>query len=111
MFSVIAEFPAHSLVFDAVVSMKVIDRLKSDSVVDDNQRMFKSAAFVFDFHLDMDAFSAKNNSSSLPKGKKTVLPGNKGGEITESDVLWNLDSVCRAAATFPFLVATTPQKT
>ncbi|KAK5110590.1 hypothetical protein LTR85_000990 [Meristemomyces frigidus] len=100
--------------FNGIVSMRVLDRSKTDDVTAKIKKSLSSSGgSAGDFTLDMDSFSTQAHTSDVGQETETTVSvaWMGGGQIKDPAAPWNMTSVYAAAAAFPSKVALTPQKT
>ncbi|MCJ1390224.1 hypothetical protein MMC18_003082 [Xylographa bjoerkii] len=98
--------------FSSIISMRCIDRTKTNSVVRAIKKMAKSSE-PEDFSMDSYSFSNSFSTSDALKDTETTMSVNwmGGGQIKNGNTTWDVNSVFAAAAAFPQNVAKTPQRT
>lgn len=98
--------------FNGIISMRVIDRSKIDTVTAKIKQGMSSGGSS-DFNMDIDAFSRAGGSTNIAQDTECTISVSwmGGGQIKDPRVAWDMDSVYASAAAFPALVAKCPQKT
>ncbi|KAI6826177.1 hypothetical protein KC332_g8113 [Hortaea werneckii] len=99
--------------FNGIVSMRVLDRSKTDEVVSRIKKSVGSSGNKNEFTLDMDSFSNDSTASEVDKDTESTVSvaWMGGGQVKDPKEPWNMTSVYAAAAAFPSKVALIPQKT
>ncbi|KAI7192418.1 hypothetical protein KC363_g3336 [Hortaea werneckii] len=99
--------------FNGIVSMRVLDRSKTDEVVSRIKKSVGSSGNKNEFTLDMDSFSNDSSGSEVDKDPESTVSvaWMGGGQVKDPKEPWNMTSVYAAAAAFPSKVALIPQKT
>ncbi|KAI8931676.1 hypothetical protein NX059_011323 [Plenodomus lindquistii] len=98
--------------FNGIVSMRVVDRSKTASVVSAIRKSSRSGTGT-EFTLDRDSSSSAFLDSSILKDTETTITVSwmGGGQIKDPHKPWTLESVYAAADAFPARVAKRPQYT
>ncbi|KAI6859873.1 hypothetical protein KC323_g6413 [Hortaea werneckii] len=99
--------------FNGIVSMRVLDRSKTDEVVSRIKKSVGSSGNKNEFTLDMDSFSNDSTGFEVDKDTESTVSvaWMGGGQVKDPKEPWNMTSVYAAAAAFPSKVALIPQKT
>ncbi|KXJ88990.1 hypothetical protein Micbo1qcDRAFT_112687, partial [Microdochium bolleyi] len=99
--------------FNSIISMRCLDRSKTNSVIRSIKKITKTQTEPQDFSMDSYGFSDGLAGSNALKETETTISVNwmGGGQIKDAKTSWDIDTVYEAAAAFPSFVAKTPQKT
>ncbi|KAH7118724.1 hypothetical protein B0J11DRAFT_508827 [Dendryphion nanum] len=98
--------------FTGLVSMKVLDRTKTDQIVSSIKSSMGSGSKQ-EFTLDSMESSINGSVNANLKNTETTISVNwmGGGQIKTAEQLWDMDTMFAAAAAFPSQVAQCPQRT